>query len=69
MKVEVWGRRPVTVNTDPQRRCYNGCNFSEETMWGPWRMLVPSASREDAADTIATLKRANPAHEYEIRPL
>ena len=32
--------RPVTVtNTDPQRRCYNGVNFSEETTYGPWTLF------------------------------
>jgi hypothetical protein len=29
-------RREVLVNTDPQRRCYNGCNFSEEWQWTAW---------------------------------
>jgi hypothetical protein len=29
-------RRRVMVNTDSQRRCYDGCNFSEELQWTPW---------------------------------
>lgn len=32
-------RKKVTVNTDPQRRCYNGCNFSEEEVWTPWETI------------------------------
>ena len=25
-----------TVNTDPQRRCYNGCHYSSELVWAEW---------------------------------
>lgn len=32
-------RRHILVNTDPQRRCYNGCHFSSELRWGPWESL------------------------------
>lgn len=32
-------RRQVIVNTDPQRRCYNGCNFSEELRWTGWGVV------------------------------
>lgn len=32
-------RKQVLVNTDPQRRCYNGCNFSEELQWTSWDVL------------------------------
>lgn len=39
------GRR-VTVNTDPQRRCYDGCNFSEEVNWTPWADVCPYTNRE-----------------------
>ena len=27
------------VNTDPQRRCYNGCHFSSEFRWTEWEWL------------------------------
>ncbi len=27
------------VNTDPQRRCYNGCHFSSEMRWTDWALL------------------------------
>lgn len=29
-------RRLIEVNTDPQRRCYNGCHFSSELRWSDW---------------------------------
>lgn len=32
-------RRHIEVNTDPQRRCYNGCHFSSEWKWTPWEVL------------------------------
>jgi hypothetical protein len=27
------------VNTDPQRRCYNGAHFSSELRWTDWGVL------------------------------
>ena len=32
-------RKQMVVNTDPQRRCYNGCNFSEELQWSEWGVV------------------------------
>lgn len=32
-------RKRVLVNTDPQRRCYNGCHFSSELQWTDWEVL------------------------------
>lgn len=32
-------RKKHLINTDPQRRCYNGCHFSSELVWGPWEVL------------------------------
>ena len=29
----------VFVNTDPQRRCYDGCYFSYEHRWSEWGVL------------------------------
>lgn len=29
----------VRVNTDPQRRCYNGAHFSSELRWSAWDWL------------------------------
>jgi len=29
-------RNRIEVNTDPQRRCYNGCHFSSEVVWTSW---------------------------------
>jgi len=27
------------INTDPQRRCYNGCHYSSEEIWSPWETI------------------------------
>ena len=37
--LEIHVRRKLLVNTDPQRRCYNGCHFSCETQWSDWEYL------------------------------
>ena len=35
----LYRRNCELVNTDPQRRCYDGCHFSTEIVWGPWESL------------------------------
>ena len=32
-------RQRILVNTDPQRRCYNGAYFSCELVWSAWADL------------------------------
>jgi hypothetical protein len=32
-------RQQIEVNTDPQRRCYNGCHYSSEFVWTSWKLL------------------------------
>lgn len=41
-------RKRVLVNTDPQRRCYNGAHFSSELQWLAWESLgaVPPEKEE-----------------------
>ena len=34
------------VNTDPQRRCYNGAHYSSAIVWGPWIELDHFATEE-----------------------
>ena len=64
---ELWFRKKLVVNTDPQRRCYNGCNFSERVEWSAWALIGPY-SLEDAYSSAATFKRINQSDEYEVRP-
>lgn len=44
----IWTRNLVLVNTDPQRRCYNGCHFSSELVWTAWEVL----NSEVTADSV-----------------
>lgn len=39
-------RRMIEVNTDPQRRCYNGCHFSSELQWTSWGVLESGLEEE-----------------------
>lgn len=32
-------RKLVEINTDPQRRCYNGCHFESKIVWTDWETL------------------------------
>lgn len=38
-------RRKVEVNTDPQRRCYNGCHASSEMQWSLGRHFLHVMTR------------------------
>lgn len=43
-------RSRILVNTDPQRRCYNGVNFSEEWQWTAWSDVdcpIPEPRKEN----------------------
>lgn len=32
-------RHQELINTDPQRRCYNGCHAKSELIWTDWEVL------------------------------
>lgn len=49
-EVIIQRRNKHLINTDPQRRCYNGCHFSSEMVWGAWEDLESSVP-EDRLDT------------------
>ena len=52
-------RRKVLVNTDPMRRCYNGCYFSTELVWSDWETLNLNVSQETVEDKLAFWKELN----------
>ncbi len=63
MRRELQVSKLITINTDPQRRCYNGCNFSEEKVWTSWDWLqwdVPEDKVEDR------LKFWKDLHDYSV---
>lgn len=39
MAIHIERRRQTVVNTDPQRRCYNGCHASFEVHWTEWEVV------------------------------
>lgn len=49
-------RQQIEVNNDPQRRCYNGCHFSTEKVWTPWRELSYPKTLKEAEDRVQRWK-------------
>ena len=62
----VFSRKKVTINTDPQRRCYDGCNFSEKTVWSEWKHIVDLPTREEAEESARTYRLINPNRQYKV---
>lgn len=52
-------RRRQLINTDPQRRCYNGCHFSSELVWTPWEVLNLGVSAETVEDKLKFWRELN----------
>lgn len=46
-------RRLVEVNTDPQRRCYDGCHFSSEIKFTEWAKIDSGLTTEQAERRLA----------------
>ncbi len=44
----IWYRTTIEVNTDPQRRCYNGCHYSSELRKTEWEVIDRCETREKA---------------------
>lgn len=59
-------RKKITINTDPQKRCYNGCHYSSEEVWTEWEPVCSFRLREDAEESIRVFKKINPSREYRI---
>lgn len=61
----IYSRKQVEVNTDPQRRCYNGCHFSSEWVWTKWVYMGAVFSEEEAISSVQSWQNLNPKrHEY-----
>jgi hypothetical protein len=52
-------RARIEVNTDPQRRCYNGCHFSSELQWTNWETLNSNVSEETLDDKLTFWRELN----------
>lgn len=66
MPYEIHVRKQISVNTDPQRRCYNGYNFSEETNWTNWGRVVGLPTLEWANESADSYRKLNPSREYKV---
>ena len=69
MKHGVYFRKKVTVNTDPQRRCYDGCHFSSEEVWTPWELVCAYTEEDTAASSMQTFQDINPSRQYRVEPI
>ena len=52
-------RKRYLINTDPQRRCYNGCHFSSELVWGNWAVLEFGVSSDRTDTRLAFWRNLN----------
>ena len=52
-------RKKLLINTDPQRRCYNGCHFSSEFVWTPWEVLESEIAEERLSRKIEFWEEIN----------
>lgn len=68
----LWFRSHIEVNTDPQRRCYDGCHARSEMQWTGWGEIITYRMCEDneaaAKDSAVTFKRINRNREYLVLP-
>ena len=58
-KYNIQSRTKVLVNTDPQRRCYNGCHFSSELVWTDWKVVDFDISEQKVEERITFWKELN----------
>ncbi len=47
------------INTDPQRRCYNGCHFSSELVWGGWDWIEFNVPEDRIEDRLTFWRELN----------
>ena len=58
-KYNILSRTQIEVNTDPQRRCYNGCHFSSELIWTNWELLECNVSEAKIERRLEFWKELN----------
>jgi hypothetical protein len=59
-------RRQVEVNTDPQRRCYNGCHAKSELVWTDWQELCNPRTEQDGHESMQVFQSINPGRQYKL---
>jgi len=58
LRVHILSRRLMVVNTDPQRRYYNGCFYKTETVWSAWA-VHETVTPENAEERIKFWRELN----------
>ena len=58
MTLVIMQRKKIFVNTDPQKRCYDGCFFSYEYHWSAWEHFA-TPKPEQAEDSLAWWRELN----------
>lgn len=64
--IVIMHRKRILVNTDPQRRCYNGCHFSSELQWTAWSVLESMRYLKPGADPQARLTFWRELNDYAV---
>ena len=59
MTYRILKRNIYLINTDPQRRCYNGCHFSSELVWGEWECLQSNVDKASVEDKLKFWRELN----------
>jgi hypothetical protein len=62
----IWTRRRVLVNTDLQRRCYNGAHFSSELQWTAWEVLDSLQDLRSGSTPESRLKFWRELNDYAV---
>ena len=52
-------RAKQLVNTDPQRRCYNGCHYSTALVDTPWQVLQLEVPAERVEERLTFWRELN----------
>jgi hypothetical protein len=55
----IYIRRTIEANTDPQRRCYNGCHAKSELRWTNWESLTSNVRAEDVTRQLEFWRELN----------
>lgn len=66
-KVSLYARRGGIINTDPQRRCYNGCHFSSRVEWSEWEYWMNYPSEDHAITAKRIFEREDLQFKIVIR--
>lgn len=59
-------RKRIEINTDPQRRCYNGCHFSSALVWTEWAVIERSEWLRPGANMADRLKFWRELNDYAV---